>query len=104
MSWPFGRTTKAQHDKSAMHQDELKDLNRKLIKYQLLGFPGYVAIGLGLFGLFGDGGELIPVLGNRNFSAFLITAGTCLGVLEFTRIYPLLKQKSADKKSSGTHR
>ncbi len=76
-------------------EEEIQHLHKKIIMFNILGFPGPVLFGLGLYGLFGaEGNAFIPMLNNLNIVYSCIAIGAIIMIWEFIAIIPLLKRRS----------
>lgn len=76
-------------------------INRQVIKYQLLGFPGMIALGLGLLGLSMEGEQLFAFLENETVPISLVVGGALVMAWEAYMVIPLIS-KSGKKESDGT--
>lgn len=77
------------------NNEELKKLDKKMLKLNLIGFPGAVFLGLGLFGLFTETpSDLHSLLGHEKFVYLLIFTGALIEIWQFTKILPLLKKRT----------
>jgi len=81
-----------------MHRDtteELQHLQKKVLIFNILGAPGAILFGLGLYGLFGANGDaFIPILNNINVVYGFLAVGAIIMIWEFVVIIPLLKRRS----------
>ena len=74
--------------------EELKKINKEIIKLNIIGFPGAVFLGFGLFGLFEkNAANLHSLFGHQKFVYLLLIAGTLIEVWQFIKILPLLKKR-----------
>ncbi len=74
---------------------ELAALKKRIVKLQLMGMPGAICLGLGLYGLFGtDHGAFHPLLENRQVIVSLLVVGTIIEVWNLRAVLPLVKRKA----------
>ncbi len=84
-------------------EEESQHLQKKIIIYNILGAPGAILLGLGLYGLFGAQGDaFIPILNNLNVVYGFIAVGAIIMIWEFAMTIPLLKRKSEIVKEENT--
>ena len=75
-------------------EEELQHLQKKIIMFNILGAPGAILLGLGLYGLFGaEGNAFIPILNDLDIVYGFIVLGAIIMVWEFLVTIPLLKRK-----------
>lgn len=76
--------------------EELKQINKDIFKLNIIGFPGAVLLGFGLFGLFEkNASNLHSLFGHEKFVYLLLISGTLIEVWQFLKILPLLKKRVA---------
>ena len=76
-------------------EQQLKDIKSKILRVQLLGAPGAVILGLGLYGLFAANGDAFhPALNDMRVVYSLIAAGGAIEIWQFMQLLPLLKQQA----------
>lgn len=72
------------------HSDEIKALQREMIKVSILEAPGSVLLGLGLYARFGaDGEPFLPILADESVVMGMLVAGGAIvlwGSLRFVMI------------------
>ena len=73
--------------------DELSELDKQITRVQLVGLPGWVAIGLGLYGFLSEGDAFISPLNNDSFCIAIVLIGAYIAIWEFRKILPLFKQR-----------
>jgi hypothetical protein len=61
-----------------MQTDAILEVDRQLVRYQLLGFPGVLMIGLGGYGLLARGKAFWSMLNVENLCIALIVLGACV--------------------------
>ena len=84
-------------------EEELQHLQKKIIMFNILGAPGAILFGLGLYGLFGAKGDaFIPILNNLNVVYSFIAVGAITMIWEFAVTIPLLKRKSEIARKGNT--
>lgn len=70
------------------------EFQKQLIKTQLIGAPGAMMLGLGLYGIFAARGEaFIDILNNRDVCMTLVVFGGALLVWETTAIVKLVTRR-----------
>jgi len=58
------------------NSEAIKTLKRDLIKTQLIEFPGFVLVGLGLYGKFGaKGNAFLPILNDQSVVNIMLAIG-----------------------------
>ncbi len=83
-------------------EEELKDLQKKMIMFNMLGAPGAILFALGLYGLFGaEGDAFIPILNNLNIVYGCLGIGAIIMVWEFLAIIPLIKRRAEIAKNKN---
>ena len=76
-------------------EEELQHLHKKIVMFNILGTPGAILFGLGLYGLFGaKGNAFIPILNNLEIVYGCIAIGVIIMIWEFIAIFPLLRRRS----------
>ncbi|GMG88759.1 hypothetical protein [Biformimicrobium ophioploci] len=84
-------------------EEELAQINKDMIKVQMLGLPGTIALGLGLYGVFGANGNAFhPFLNDINNAYLLVAVGACLSVVEAVWFLKLHRRKNALTKQGNT--
>ncbi len=79
--------------------ENVKNIDKELIKTQLIGAPGVIMIGLGAYGMFvakGDG--VHPAFDDMYFNYSLLCIGAVIAVWETVKITSLAKRR---KKITG---
>lgn len=66
---------------------------KEFIKAQVFAGLGAIAAGLGLYGLFGGGASLHPLLGERGFNIALLGVAGLFLVSEWYILWPVLKAR-----------
>ena len=76
------------------NNEELKKIDKEIIKLNIIGFPGAVFLGFGLFGLFEQNApDLHTLFGYQKFVYLLLIAGALIEIWQFIKIVPLLKKR-----------
>lgn len=84
-----------------MSSEKPPRINRQVLKYQLIGFPGMIAFGLGLLGLSTQGEQLFAFLENETISISLVVGGALVMAWEAYMVIPLIS-KSGMKENNRT--
>ena len=75
-------------------EGELKQVKKRIIMLQLVGAPGAILLGLGLYGMFGANGNAFhPLLNNKNVVAGLVILGIAIEIWQFVVLIPLVKKQ-----------
>lgn len=78
------------------NSEELKKVNKDIVKLNIIGFPGAVFLGFGLYGLFEKNAyQLHSLFGHERFVYLLLIVGALIEIWQFTKILPLLKKRVA---------
>ncbi|MDH5786497.1 MAG: hypothetical protein OEZ16_12940 [Chromatiales bacterium] len=73
---------------------ELKAVKKQIIKYQLMGAPGALFLGIGLYGLFiPDSGEVFSFLKDRVVVYTIFTSGVVIELWQLYVLFPLFKKQ-----------
>lgn len=81
------------------NNEELKKINKEIFKLNIIGFPGAILLGLGLYGLFEkNASDLHSLFGYPKFVYLLLISGALIEVWQFIKILPLLKKRASLKK------
>ena len=73
---------------------ELKQLKKRIILLQIIGAPGAILLGLGLYGVFGANGNAFhPLLNDKNVVAGLVVAGVAIEVWQLVVLIPLFRKQ-----------
>lgn len=76
-------------------------IQKKIIKTQILSFPGAVLLGLGLYGMFGmNSYSFLPFLQNEAVVYAFIGIGLAIEVWSLFILVPLFKQKAKTVKGN----
>lgn len=73
--------------------DEVSRINNELIKTQLIGAPGMVMVGLGLYGIGAKGEAFHPLLNNMAVSLPLLAVGTVIAIWVTRKVGALSKRR-----------
>ena len=75
-------------------EEELSQIKSKIIKINIIGYPGLILLGLGLYGLFGAKGDAFhPMLNDMKVVYGFIAYGIASVIWEFTKLIPLYRKK-----------
>ena len=73
---------------------ELKQIKKRIIFTQIIGAPGAILLGLGLYGVFGANGNAFqPLLNDKNIVAGLVVAGVAIEVWQLVVLIPLFRKQ-----------
>ncbi len=76
-------------------EDELNSIRKELIKTQIIGAPGMILVGLGLYGAFGAKGNAFhPFLNDLNNCYAIFAVGGAIAVWEGIKVAQLTKRQS----------
>ncbi|MGD8577358.1 MAG: hypothetical protein PVG13_09740 [Thiohalophilus sp.] len=76
-------------------EQELKEIQRRIVVTQVLGAPGAVLLGLGLYGKFGAKGDaFISILNEPEAVSSAILAGAIVMAWEAITVIRLLRRKA----------
>lgn len=76
-------------------EDELEIIKKKIIKTQMIGAPGAILLGVGLYGMFGANGDAFhPLLNDDIFVKNILVIGAVIEIWQFYVLIPLFKKKS----------
>lgn len=76
-------------------EEELKNIQKEIVKVNILGSTGPILLGLGIYGKFGANGDaFIEILNNINVVYSFIIGGVFIMIWVFAVVLPLLKRKS----------
>jgi len=85
-------------------EKELQEIQKRMLKINILASPGAVLLGLGLYGKFGaNGNAFLSVLNNPYAVNISIIAGAIVMVWEFAAVFQLLKRKAEIMSQSRGH-
>ncbi len=74
---------------------ELAAVKKSMLMTQLIGVPGAVMLGLGIYGTFVDGEKFHPFLDNQMYCYGLLAAGLLISMWEGLRIITLSRRQQA---------
>lgn len=78
---------------SSNNEEELKNIKKQIIKTQIIGAPGAILLGLGLYGMFGANGDAFhPSLNDKNIVNSLLFVGVAIEIWQLYVLMPLLKK------------
>lgn len=79
-------------------QEQQKQLKKQLLITHLLGLPGTLMLGLGVYGVFiADGNGFHPFFDNVENSYYLLAAGVAISIWEAMRIIAIRKKLTQPK-------
>jgi len=88
-------------DKS--REEELSQIKSKIIKINIIGYPGLILLGLGFYGLFGAKGDAFhPMLNDMKVVYGFIAYGIASVIWEFTQLIPLYRKKEKINNEKNT--
>ena len=77
------------------NEDELNNIKKKIVKTQIIGAPGAILLGLGLYGLFGANGDAFhPLLNYKSIVNSLLIVGVAIELWQLYVLIPLFKKQS----------
>jgi len=77
------------------NEAELNDIKKKIVKTQILGAPGAILLGLGLYGIFGANGDAFhPLLNDKSIVNSLLIVGVAIELWQLYVLIPLFKKQS----------
>lgn len=84
-------------------EDEISKIKKELIKTQIIGAPGMVLVGLGLYGVFvAKGNGFHPFFNNIDNCYAMIAVGGVIAAWETIKVTKLIKRQSELSKQAGT--
>jgi hypothetical protein len=82
-------------------RDELARLRKKVLLTNILEAPGAILIGLAIFGKYGAGASLHPLLNDAAVTTGMIVVGGIIMVWGLMRLFPLWRQIYALERELG---
>jgi hypothetical protein len=86
------------------HNDDPKELRRKLLRIQILEAPGPILIGLAIYGKYAMGNAFHPMLNDSTFTTGMLVVGGVIIVLflpQFIRLAMRISALERDAKVKG---
>ncbi len=82
-------------------EQELKEVQKQMVLIQLMSAPATMAIGFGIYGVFGvtDNNAFIPILNNIEVAYGLIIGGAILEAFTIKKLIPVMKRQAELNKS-----
>ena len=75
------------------NKEQLKNVKLQIVKINILGVPGAILLGLGLYGMFAANGNAFhPLLNDMNVVYGCLAVGGAIEVWQFIMVLPLLKK------------
>ena len=75
--------------------EELRQIQRRLLITSIIDAPGAILMGLGLYGVFGaDGNAFLDILNNQNIAFGAIVMGGAIMAWALVKMVSLLKRRS----------
>ncbi len=75
-------------------QQALKDVNKRLMKIQIIGAIGNILVGLALYGIWGaQGNAFLPILNNMDVAYSMLVLGIIIMTWQFANYFPLIKKR-----------
>lgn len=87
------------------NEEQLQNTKLKIVKIQMLGAPGLILLGFGLYGMFGaQGNAFHPLLNDQSVVYGMLAVGAVIQIWQYINVIPLLKKQSQIQKAlnSGT--
>jgi len=82
---------------------ELNNIKKKIVKTQIIGAPGLIFLGLGLYGLFGSNGNAFhPMLDDKSIVNSLLIVGVAIELWQLYVIIPLIKRQAKLVRENNT--
>lgn len=77
------------------YEAELTDIKKKIIMTQIIGAPGIIFLGLGLYGMFAANGNAFhPLLNDKSIVNGLLIVGVAIELWQLYVIIPLFKKQA----------
>jgi hypothetical protein len=77
------------------NEAELNNIKKKIVKTQIIGAPGAILLGLGLYGMFGANGNAFhPLLNDKSIVNSLLIVGVAIELWQLYVLIPLFKKQS----------
>ena len=87
--------------KSGTHKTD-REFHRRLLMLEVSGIPGYLLVGLGLFGYFDDNpGALHPLLGDANMVAVMLAVGGALMLINLGLVTRLIIERGRRQRAGA---
>ena len=75
--------------------EKLIEINKKIVLTQVIGTPGAILLGLGIYGMFGANGDAFhPLLNDEIFVKNILIIGAAIEIWQFYVLIPLFKKRS----------
>lgn len=75
--------------------EKLVQINKKVVITQLIGTPGAILLGLGIYGMFGANGDAFhPLLNDEIFVKNILIIGAAIEIWQLYVLIPLFKKRS----------
>ncbi len=74
---------------------ELKAIRKKIVTIQIIGTPGALLLGFGIYAMFGANGDAFhPLLNDHFFVKNILVIGAAIEIWQFYALLQLFKKKS----------
>lgn len=85
------------------NEEQLRTVKLQIVKTQMLGAPGMIMLGFGLYGMFGANGNAFhPLLNDVNIVYGLLAVGAAIQIWQFFKVIPLIIKQSQIQKALNT--
>ena len=83
--------------------EKLVQINKKVVITQLIGTPGAILLGLGIYGMFGANGDAFhPLLNDEIFVKNILIIGAAIEIWQLYVLIPLFKKRSEIIRNDNT--
>ncbi|MBE9564988.1 MAG: hypothetical protein IMF17_07055 [Proteobacteria bacterium] len=83
--------------------EKLIQINKKIVLTQVIGTPGAILLGLGIYGMFGANGDAFhPLLNDEIFVKNILIIGAAIEIWQFYVLIPLFKKRSEIMQKDNT--
>lgn len=84
-------------------KEELKQIDKEIRKINIIGFPGAILLGLGIYGLIEENpASLHSLFGYQKFVYLLLISGALIEIWQFSKLLPLFKKRGQISKNANT--
>lgn len=84
-------------------EEELKELDKRMVRVSIIDAPGMIALGLGLFAKFGGNpGSLHPLLEDSGISTGLLIFGGAVAAWSATQMIAIAQRRRAIQSQRNT--
>jgi len=82
--------------------ENISEIDKRLVKIQLMGLPGWILIGLGIFGYYYEGDGPAAFLNNESVYITMVLIGTYMAIWEVRKVLPLFKKRKQLESGGNT--